>query len=142
MKTVIVYYSYRGTTKKYSESLSKETGADIFEVQALKRKSIFGVALTECPKSLMQKPTKIQSINLDLSGYQKIILAFPLWAGFPAPAFNNIVNMLPSGKEIEIIIVSSGGETKPENKEKVIALVNKTGSTVINYKDILNTSIK
>ena len=142
MKTVIVYYSYGGITKKYSNALAKETQADVYEVDTLKKRSFIGNLFLECPKALTQKPTTIKDVNLDWSSYEKVVLAFPMWAGFPAPTFNNIVNILPSGKEVEIIIISGSGITKPENKEKIIALVNKTGSNVVNYKDVLNTNVK
>ncbi|HOD93482.1 MAG TPA: hypothetical protein PLT91_06005 [Clostridia bacterium] len=141
MKTAIVYYSYGGKTKKYCDNMAKEIEADIFEMQTLKRKSFIGNLFSECPKALQQKTTSIKEINLDLSTYDKIILAAPMWAGFPAPAFNNMVTMLPSGKEVEVFIISGGGETKPENKEKVLSLIEKTGSKAIKYTDILNVNI-
>ncbi len=141
MKTAIVYYSYGGKTKKYCEDIVKETGAHIFEVQTQRRKSFIGNLLTECPKALMQKTTKIKDINVDLSGYERIILAVPMWAGFPAPAFNNIVTKVPKGRDIEVVIVSGSGETKPENKEKILSFVEKAGLKVIKYTDVHNVNI-
>lgn len=142
MKTAIVYYSYGGKTKKYCEDIAKETGADIFEVQTFKRKSFIGNLFTECPKALQQKETTLKDINLNLSGYDKIMLAAPMWAGFPAPAFNNMVKMVPNGTEIDIVIVSGGGETKPENKEKILSLTKKAGLKVSKYTDIHSVNIK
>ena len=94
MKTVIVYYSYGGKTKKYSNALAKETQVDVYEVDTLKKRSFIGNLFLECPKALTQKPTTIKDVNLDWSSYEKVVLAFPMWAGFPAPTFNNIVNIL------------------------------------------------
>ena len=142
MKTTIIYYSYGGKTRKYCENMAKELSADIYEVQTLKRKSFISNLFTECPKALQQKPTKVKDITFDLSSYDKIVLAAPMWAGFPAPAFNNIAAMLPKGKEVEIIIVSGSGETKPENKAKVLSLVENTGSKVTKYTDVSNLTIK
>jgi hypothetical protein len=59
----------------------------------------------------------------------------------PAPAFNSIVKMLPAGKDVEIHLVSGGGSTEAEAHEKVIALVEKSGSKVVAFKDIANPSM-
>ncbi len=142
MKTAIIYYSYSGKTKKYCENMAAELSADIFEVQTVKRKCFLSNLFTECPKALQQQPTDILPIDLDLSGYEKIILAAPMWAGYPAPPFNNMVAMLPKGKQVEIVIVSASGETDPIKKEKVIVLTEETGSKVIKYTDICGADIK
>ena len=141
MKTAIVYYSNKGTTKRYCKALTENIGADLYEIKAAKEQGMFLCLLTQCPMAIRQKTTKIKTKPIDLTGYDKILIASPMWAGYPAPVFNNIVEMLPSGKEVEIIVVSGSGTTKPAVKEKVTNLVNKTGSVVVGYRDVLNTTV-
>ncbi len=142
MKTAIIYYSYGGKTRKYCENMAKELSADIYEVQTINRKSFISNLFTECPKALQQKTTKVKDITFDLSSYDKIVLAAPMWAGFPAPAFNNIAAILPKAKEVEIVVVSGGGETKPENREKVLSLIENSSPTSVKYIDVYNVNIK
>lgn len=142
MKTAIVYYSFRGSTKKYCESLAKESGADIFEVTEKKHRGMFRAFFPGCPDAMKQKASVLAGEPIDLTSYDKIIIASPVWASMPAPAFNSIVKMLPAGKEAEIHLVSGGGSTPLESREKISALVEKSGSKVVAFKDIPNPSMK
>jgi flavodoxin len=141
MKTAIVYYSFRGSTKKYCESLAKEISADIYEVTEKKHRGIFRAFFPGCPDAMKQKASVLNGEPIDLTSYDKIIIASPVWASMPAPAFNSIVKMLPAGKETEIHLVSGGGSTTAETRDKVTALVEKSGSKVVAFKDIANPSM-
>jgi len=59
----------------------------------------------------------------------------PVWAGKPAPAFNNIVEQIPSGKKIELVMVSGGGGTKSSSKG-TIELFTARGCEVTGYEDV------
>lgn len=52
MKTVIVYYSYGGITKKYSNALAKETQADVYEVDTLKKDHLLEICFWNVQKLL------------------------------------------------------------------------------------------
>jgi DhnA family fructose-bisphosphate aldolase class Ia len=140
MKTAIVYYSLKGSTKKYCESLAKESGADIFEVTEKKHRGMFSAFIPGCPDAMKQKASLLAGEPIDLTSYDKIVISSPVWAGMPTPAFNSIVKMLPAGKEVEIHLVSGGGSTEAEAHAKVTALVEKSGSKVVAFKDILSPS--
>lgn len=42
MKTAVVYYSFKGSTKRFAENLAKERNADLFEVKESKKRSMLG----------------------------------------------------------------------------------------------------
>lgn len=135
MKTVVIYYSFTGKTKAIAEAKAAELNTDLIEIKEVKKRSTFGAYVFGSFSAMKQKKTTIENVTVDLSDYDKIVVAVPLWAGFPAPAFNNILELIPSGKEIELIITSgSGNSTK--NKDKTIALANENGIKITSYQDI------
>ena len=108
MKTAIIYYSYTGKTKAISEKKARKEKADLIEVQP---------------------------ISCDLSTYDRIIIAVPLWAGSPASPFHNIVKMLPAGKPVEVIITSGSGDSSG-CKEKVKECIAAQGARMTKYLDV------
>jgi len=137
MKTIILYYSWSGKTETLASKKAEELGADIESVCDLKRTTMFGAFFIGCPKSIGRKKTKIKPINTDLSIYEKIIVMAPVWAGHPAPVFNNIAELIPSGKKIEIIMISGGGGTK-KSEEGTKKLFTDRGCEVVSYTDVIS----
>ena len=135
MKTIILYYTFSGKTKKLAEEKAGELNADIEEVCDIKKPSMLGAFFTGAPKAIGRKTTKIKPVKADLSIYEKIIIMAPVWASHPAPAFNNIVELIPEGKKIEIIMVSGGGGTK-KTGQKTKDLFAKRGCEVVSYTDV------
>jgi len=135
MKAIILYYSYKGHTKKVAEKMARAQGAELVEIRTKKRKNILMTFLVDCPHARMRKSSAIEPFTKDLSGYDLITLAAPVWAGYPAPAFNAMVGLLPKGKNIEVIMVSGSGDTK-KVEDGTRKLIKKQGCTVVAYKDI------
>ena len=110
----------------------KET-ADIYEIKEKKSRNIFSAYVFGCFQAMKQKKSDIEPIDIDLQLYDRIIVMAPIWASFPAPAINNVIEILPTGKEIEFIAVSASGSSKSEKVKDDIQ--NKVGKA-IDYKDI------
>ena len=72
---------------------------------------------------------------MNLQDYDRIIIGCPIWARYPAPAFNAIVEMLPSGKEVELFFCSAGGDSAA-SAEGTKELIAKKGCTVTTYRDV------
>ena len=106
MKTLIIYYSYTGKTRAIAEELAKKESADIVEVKEKKTRSKFNAYVFGCFAAMRQKKADLEPFNIDFSVYKKIIIAMPIWAGSPAPPFNNIIELLPNDKTIELIMTS------------------------------------
>ena len=134
MKTIILYYSYTGHTKKIAEKKALETGADIEEISEVKKLSKLKAYFSGSFRAMKQKKAQIHPLKANLENYEKIIIMAPIWAGSPAPAFNNIIELLPAGKKVELVMVSAGGETN--KTEKIKNLVTSRGCDVISYSDI------
>jgi len=135
MKTIILYYSWSGKTKALAVKKAGEIGADIEEITEVKRPSGFGAFFVGAPKALKRKTVNIKPIVVDLKFYDQIIVMAPVWASYPAPAFNNIVEAIPSGKKVEIIMISASGGTK-KSAEGTKKLFTDKGCEVAGYTDI------
>jgi len=139
MNSIVLYYSYNGHTKKVAEKMARTQGAELVEVQTRRRKSLIGTVLVDCPRARMRKPAPIKTITQDLNAYDFITLAAPVWAGRPAPAFNAMIELLPKGKNVQVIMVSSGGDTK-KNEDATKKLIRHHGCKVLAYKDVKQPS--
>jgi len=135
MKTAIVYYTFGGSTKKEAERLAAELNADLCRVREVKSRNLFSSFIPGCLQAMKQKAVPIQPLSLDLNAYEKIIIGAPLWANYPAPAFNSIVRLLPRDKEVEVFICSGSGDSgksAPSTKEAIAA----RGCRVSAYRDV------
>ncbi len=135
MKTLVVYYSYTGKTKKIAEGLAKKESADVIEVKEKKTRSKFNAYVFGSLAARGQKQAGLQPFDADFSAYDTIIIAMPIWAGYPAPAMNTIISLLPTGKKIELIMTSGSGNSK-STCEKIKALIKARGCDVVKYEDI------
>ena len=134
MKTLVIYYSYSGHTKKIAEELAAKESAGIAQIMDVKRPGRLKAYTAGCFAALRGKAWPIQPLDVDLSEYDRLILLAPVWAGNPAPAFNAILEQLPEGKTIAVKMASAGGTSRcRERLEKII----KSGScTLESFEDI------
>jgi len=131
MKTIILYYSYSGNTKAIAEKKAAEVGADIEQI--LEEKKPF--VLAGIFRAWRRKKASIQPIKAQLGNYGKIIIMSPVWGGYPVSAINNAIELLPTSKQVEIVMVSAGGGTKA-SAEGTKALVTMRGCEVVGYSDV------
>ena len=99
-----------------AEEKAKEEGADLLEIRTKKPYSFFSSYLKGAPLAKVQGEDEIEPINCDFSAYDKIILAAPIWNGFPAPAFNSLTKLLPAKTKVELIFTAGGGNTRDKGK--------------------------
>ena len=137
MKTVVLYYSYGGHTKNVAEKLARTQGAELVEIKTKVRRPLPLLFVYDCALALMHKTTAIEPIAQDLSGYDMITLASPVWASNPTPAFNAVVKLLPKGKNVQVVLVSGGGPGSAKRSEKATKhRIKDQGCTVVAYKDV------
>lgn len=135
MKSVILYYSFGGATRAEAKRRAEASGADVFEVLEVKKRSIFSAFLPGCPQALGRKATAIKPLTIDWSAYDDVTLMAPVWAGHPAPAFNAALELIPKDKILHIVLCSGGGET-PNSKDATIDLLRKRGYALSSYEDV------
>jgi len=118
-KALVIYFSAGGHTKVKALQLSEAIEADIFEIEPVKKYTkadlLWMNPLSRSFREVATRKSKRPEIvdkPLDLSGYDKIFLGFPIW-GWAAPS---IVNAFLekhdfSGKTI-VVFATSGGTVK------------------------------
>lgn len=102
LKTLILFYSFGGKTRKWAkEYAAANESTDEVEIKERCGRNIVTAFLPGCPQAMKRKGTAIHTADAadDLSVYDKFIVAAPIWAGFPAPAFNSILQLIPKGKK-------------------------------------------
>jgi flavodoxin len=81
MKSLIVYYSRSGKTKKLSESISKEINCNLEEIVSKRgRNGTLGFLISGYEAS-RKKLAKIGDMKNDPSIYDLVIIGTPIWAG-------------------------------------------------------------
>lgn len=92
-KTLIVYFSYTGNTKKIAEKIKEYLKCDILELQTIKPYSTDyqTVVDEEQNNESLSKTPKIKDININLNNYDVIILGTPVWWYTIAPAIRTFL---------------------------------------------------
>jgi hypothetical protein len=136
MKTLILFYSHSGKTealagKKAAELKDAGFEVDVERVVEIKKPSVAIGTL----RALRRTKTAIEPIKAKLGDYDKIVIMSPVWAGHPVSAINSVIELLPAGKAVELIMTSAGGGTKKSalgTKSLVVA----RGCEVVSYEDV------
>lgn len=139
MKTLILFYSYTGISKKFAEKLSKKIDADIEEVKTEKYPGAISAYVLGSFAAMRQKSVIIKPIQNNLSKYDHFILIAPIWANNPAPAFNSMIDRLPVRKSIELYLISGSGNS---NKKKISSHIERKGFKILDYHNIKQDTIK
>lgn len=140
MKTLVAYFSYSGNTKKLAAETASKENADLTEIRYIKRPGLFSAFLRECPKAKHLKPSPMQPLDVDLNAYEKIIIMSPVWARYPVPVINSFIALLPPGKDVEVILVSSTGTDTA--KEQVESAITGKGCRLVKYRNVNKLDIK
>lgn len=112
MKTIIVYFSYTGNTKRLAEEKAAAEGAELLPLTLQKRRGNFLTYTAGSFAARGHKKAKLNEFSADFTRYDKIILAMPIWAGYPAPPINNILPLIPPGSSVELIFTSGSGNSQ------------------------------
>ena len=134
MNTLILYYSYSGKTKAAAKELAEKESADIAEIKDIKRPGMLKVSTAGIIAAIRGKAWPIQPIDVDFTKYERLILLAPVWANNPAPAFNSLLERLPSGKNVEVKMMSMSGKSKC--KERLEAAITSKGCVFMSFEDI------
>jgi hypothetical protein len=127
MKELILFYSLVGATRRYAEARAAEDGAELIEIREKTKRNGFTAWIPGVFQAMGQSKTAIEPIGTDLTAYDKIVLAGPVWAGNVAPAVNSAAALLPKTAKVELVLVSGSGTGYGE---KLAAAVRANGSEV------------
>lgn len=121
-KTLVVYFSYSGNTRKIAEYIQRKLKCDILEIKPVipYSEDYQTVVDDEQNSQSSNHIPKIQEINVDINNYDRIIIGTPTWWYRPSPCIRAfILNNDLSNKEIIPFATNAGwlGRTFKEIKE-------------------------
>lgn len=138
-KPIVVYYSRTGKTRRVANTLKEELSSEIEEIKSTKDREGFWGLITCVLDSLLERDDALEPFNKDLTGYDPIIIASPIWIGkLSSPARTFIKQVGLKDKHVYIFITYNGSLT--EEKEK--ALKESITSQGIELKDLYKVITK
>lgn len=126
-KTIILFYSFEGNTKKIAMYLSEKLKLPYEEIKLKDNFSSKGFSkyLWGGSQVVMKKKPELESLKIDLDEYDTVILGSPIWAGSFAPAMRTILeDEIVNNKNIAFFYCHDGGPGKAENKIKEAIKIN------------------
>ncbi|MDD4138474.1 MAG: metalloregulator ArsR/SmtB family transcription factor [Methanoregula sp.] len=117
IRACVIFYSYTGITRGVAEGIRNASGCDLIEVKTQKPYSAFTAYTTGVLHSRKGACDPIEPDEIDVSGYDLLIIGTPVWAWKPSPAINAAVRALKGceGKMAVIFTTCSShpGEALP-----------------------------
>ncbi len=122
MNKLVVYFSYTNLTKTIAEKIKESLDCDIIEIKTVVPYSndYQTVVDNEQNSETSNHLPEIETINMNLSKYDEIIVGTPVWWYRPAPAIRTFLNQNDlSGKTIIPFATNAGwlGRTFTEIKK-------------------------
>lgn len=131
MKSIIYYYSLTGKTKVVADTLGKQSGADVREIQETKKRSIFGAFVTGSFAALRHKTSSIKPVDPNLKNYDTVFIGSPIWAGNCAPAINAVMEQINLKNKNVVLFFTMGGNEAKKAVEYLTKVVTDQGGKVI-----------
>lgn len=112
MKSVVVYYSLTGNTGLVAKMIADRIGADVVQLLPEKEVPAFGVKkyIIGGKSVMLNEKPKLLNENLNLEGYDTLILGTPIWARCFVPAVNTLLSdYMIKGKNVYLFTVHGPG---------------------------------
>lgn len=144
-KCLIAYFSWGGNTRHVSEYIKSITGADIFEIAALKEYSKNYRTTTEEARHELDSDylPELKNKLTDISLYNTVILGYPNWWGtMPQAVKKFLLDCNMTGKTIMPICThGGGGEGRSiSDIKKLCPNSNISKALVLNGGSVLNSN--
>ncbi len=119
MKTVIIYYSYTGTTKKYVEKMKELIDCDLVEIKPKKdiKSKGFASYITGGFQSMKKESPELMDYDFKRDDYDFFIFASPVWAYTYAPALRSFFEREEiKNKKVSYFYTHKGGPGKTKKR--------------------------
>lgn len=111
MKSIVIYYSYGGNTRKAAGQIAAAIHADLEEIETVKPYTGSYDQVVDQGQQEVNRGfrPKLKPIHADLSQYDTIVLGSPVWWYTFAPAMNSFLHSADlSGKSIYPFATNGG----------------------------------
>jgi len=130
MKGAVVFYSFSGNTRRACASLKElvsALGSSLYLIDLKLKKEVVSF-VGQCFEAALKKKPELLEANYDLSEYDFVVLASPVWAFTYAPALRTYLNKvkgLNSKKAACFMTFGSGAGSQKALKELENVLIKK-----------------
>lgn len=138
MKPLVVGYSLTENTKKICGAIAKGLKADYVELHEIRRRSVLNAYTLGCFAAMKRKNSDIKPVAKDVSAYDCLVVASPVWAGCIVPAVNDFLREYAlKGKTIYGLVDAAGsfGKAPAQLREEIEA----AGAVCPNVVELLAT---
>lgn len=111
MKTLVVYYSYSGNTKKVVDMIREKKNFDVLEIKPVNDYSddYQKVVDDEEAKMDMNEIIEIKDVNVNLDYYDRILLGTGVWWYKITPAIRSFLNKYDLKDKVIVPFITNGG---------------------------------
>lgn len=145
MKSVIVYYSYSGNTRRVARLLNEELKQKgETELRELKPTDESRNFFLQCRRAIKRIRAKLEEVDFDLSAYDLICIGTPIWAFGPAPAVNTYLDGCCGieGKQIILFTTYGSGTGNDKCLNYMQEILAKKGAKSFQYFSLSGGKIK
>lgn len=134
--SLIVYYSWIGSTEVVAKEIQRLTGFDIQRIEEKKNRKIGKVAGAAMGAFLGLK-SRIKPMDFALEEYENIFLGAQVWAGKTSPAINNYLKKASFKNKKVWLFLTKGDEKVPQQViDSITKRIEKKGGTVVDSMSI------
>lgn len=140
MKSLVIYYSYEGSTQIVAEAIARQLVADLQRVNIVKEMTSKGLGkyFWGGQQVVMKQKPKLHPIDVNFDEYDMIFVGSPVWAWTYAPAIRTLLSDgLIKNKDIYFFCAHEGGIKGVEARAK--SLIEKH-NRYLGFKDFLNVA--
>jgi DNA-binding transcriptional ArsR family regulator len=112
IRACVIFYSYSGITRSVAEGIRNACGCDLIEVRTKTPYTSFTAYTTGVLRSRKMACDPIDPEEIDVSGYDFLIIGTPVWAWKPSPAINAAVRAL-KGCEGKMAVIFTTCSNQP-----------------------------
>lgn len=111
MKTLVVYYSYSGNTKKVVDMIKEKKNFDVLKIKPVNDYSddYQKVVDDEEAKMDMNEIIEIKDVNVNLDYYDRILLGTGVWWYKITPAIRSFLNKYDLKDKAIVPFITNGG---------------------------------
>ncbi len=140
MKSLVVFYSRDGHTRKVAERIAAKLMADIREIKEKKNRKGFLGYLLAGRDAMKQKDSLLVDTDTNISQYDAVFFGAPIWGWKPAPATMTFIkNCDLYGKKV-VNFVTMGGSCG-KSLEMMKEAAEESGGEVLGGKSIITNGV-
>lgn len=146
-KTLVLYYSATGTTKKVAKAVAQKLNADIAEIQAAQPYTASDLdwndpqSRTSIEQHQHDSRVAVNDDLPDITPYKNIVIGHPIWWGIPPRMIADLVDKLDLNGKNLAMFATSGGSDYGRSQSFIERTVRENGyNTYVNAGAVLNNS--